>query len=55
MPRRSADEDDYDYDDDQEAVRRARFNRREEQPREKQKSWDRENVYDRYGDHDDRR
>ena len=55
MPRRSPDEDDYDYDEEYEPVRRSRFNRREEEPREKQKSWDRESVYDRYNDRDDRR
>ena len=55
MPRKSYDEE-YDYDDNEfEEHRGPRKFKKEEKPVEKKKKWDRESVYDRDHDYDERR
>lgn len=56
MPRKSVNEDDFDYDDDTDDIRRGpRKFKQTDTESEKKKKWDRESFYDRNNDYDERR
>jgi len=57
MPRRSQHDEDYDYDeyDEHEDVRKLRRSREDGKKIEKKKPWEREDVFNRDHDYDERR
>lgn len=55
MPRRSPNDEDYDYDDEDYEDKRGPRRFKKDEPLEQKKKWDRESSFDRDHDYDERR